>query len=518
MRIYIKILAIASVLFFTSCEDWLDVQQEGEFESEYLYDKGEGYRAVLNGLYKLMGTPALYGRELSYGMVDCISQQYDMSNKNANTNEVYEYFQDFKYENNSVVNTIDNTWLAAFKVIANANDLIQNVETASVEIFRKGELERDLILGEAYACRALLHFDMLRLFAPAPINDDKQTYVPYVESYPNILATGIQVAPFLDKVIVDLLKAKELVAQFDTSRAGVEANSTVSARTSLASANYTYDYEDFFYGRAYRLSYYSITALLARVYQYANKQKEAFDCAKEVVEYGTRKGGKAFYEDNFDGVLAKSGEDIQAFEGRTDYKAKSNIIFSAYNEKMYNDEIFKNMFNAGKDPNAGGHANIYFMIKRVELFNNRGTDEWQLDLRSANMIILAIGQYPISGKWYIPSTKPEASEHLMMSPIVRLTEMRYIMAEYYAREGKFGEAYGILNDIRAKRRLSKPLMIQSRFPDFVEDLVGDARREWISEGQLFYLYKRLDAPFIKNNQLHKLTKAEACLPLPADQK
>ncbi len=29
-----------------------------------------------------------------------------------------------------------------------------------------------MILGEAYACRALVHFDLLRLFAPALIHDD----------------------------------------------------------------------------------------------------------------------------------------------------------------------------------------------------------------------------------------------------------------------------------------------------------------------------------------------------------
>ena len=56
---YIRILAIISVLSFTACESWLDVQQEGEFESGHLFSDGEGYRAVLNGLYKSMGEPCL---------------------------------------------------------------------------------------------------------------------------------------------------------------------------------------------------------------------------------------------------------------------------------------------------------------------------------------------------------------------------------------------------------------------------------------------------------------------------
>lgn len=516
MRIDVRIWILVSVLFLASCESWLDVQQEGEVESAHLYDKGEGYRVVLNGLYKAMGTSALYGTNLSYGMIDCMSQQYDMGDKNANANEVYEAFENFNYQDNGVSDVIENTWLTAFNVIANANDLIQQAEQASAELFDEGETERKLILGEAYACRALMHFDMLRLFAPAPVNDDQQTYVPYVEDYPNILATSIQVMPFLDQVIDDLVKAKGLVAVFDTTAVGVEASRSASNRTALSP--YNSDYSDFFYGRAYRLSYYSITALLARVCQYAGKYDEAFDYAEEVLAYGTENGGSAFYVDNFDGLLVVTGDDLQAFNSRTDYKSKSNIIFSAYDKKKYDNASFRNSFDAAKTTSGGGASNAFFIVRRVELFKSRGVDEWETDMRSSHLIIPAMEVFPISGKWFTPSSKPEESEHLKMSPVIRLTEMRYIMAECYARKEMYDKAYEILNDVRAKRQLTRTLTQQNSFSEFVTDLTEDARREWISEGQLFYLYKRLDAPLIKNNQSHRLTKAEACLPVPTDQK
>ena len=64
MKIYSKIIIVASVLFFTSCEKWLDLQPEGEATFDELYKSGDGYRSVLNGLYKSMGTGALYGLEL----------------------------------------------------------------------------------------------------------------------------------------------------------------------------------------------------------------------------------------------------------------------------------------------------------------------------------------------------------------------------------------------------------------------------------------------------------------------
>ena len=122
MKIYSKILAIVFLLSFTACESWLDVQQEGEFESEHLFADGEGYRAVLNGLYKSMSVTALYGRELSFGMVDCMSQQYDVDNEDANRSDLYKAFQGFRYLDNTTRDVIDQVWLSAFKVIANAND------------------------------------------------------------------------------------------------------------------------------------------------------------------------------------------------------------------------------------------------------------------------------------------------------------------------------------------------------------------------------------------------------------
>lgn len=515
MRMYIRILAIIPVLFFTACESWLDIQQEGEFESGRLFSDGEGYRAVLNGLYKSMGEPALYGRELSFGMVDCMSQQYDMENERANANETYKAFQRFNYLDNAPRNMIDNVWLSAFKVVANANDLLQNITDVSADLFQEGELEKNLIMGEAYACRALMHFDMLRLFAPAPVNDDQQVYVPYVESYPNILAPGIKVTPFLDKVIEDLDKARGLVAAFDTSVVGIQANATATARTASSTNS---KYESFFYGRAYRLSYYAIVALQARVYQYANKYEEAFKCAKEVLEFGTKEVGNVFYVDDFSGMILVEGENIEAFDTRRDYKAKSNVIFAAYNKKAYDDAGLEHLFKPKEQEGGGGSMNHYFLVRRRDLFKSRNVEEWQIDIRSSRMIFAAQGNFPISGKWYIPSTNPKESEHLKISPVMRLTEMRYIVAEYYARKGIFEEAYDILNAIRAKRGLTNTLTRQNSFSEFVMDLVEDARREWISEGQLFYLYKRLDAPFERNGVSRKLIKSEACLPLPADQR
>ena len=508
MKTHIGIWMIASLLFFTSCNEWLDVRQEGEFEAEDLYANGEGYRAVINKLYKMMAESSLYGENLTYGVVDCMSQQYALTEE-SNANSVYRSFADFKYTDNGVPDQIDAMWLNGYRMIANANDLLQRIRNAEDDMFEFGAVERHLIEGEARACRALVHFEFLRLFAPRVEDAGEDLFVPYVEHYPNTYASSIAVRPFLEKVINDLTEAKRLVAEFDTSADGRLVNATAAARTAAAPTN-NFGYDNFFAGREYRLSYYSITALLARVYQWAGMQEEAFACAREVI--GFAENGEPFYKDDFTGVKTTTGFDAAAFDQKSDYKAQSNIIFACYDRDAYEDSRLQYQFKH----ESLNRSNEFFVLDVETLFRSRGISEMSSDVRYQNMVFLGMGQYPISGNYYLPSTSPESATHLMMFPLIRLTEMRYIVAEYYARNGQFTEAYQELNDIRATRGLGE-LSNGSSFDEFVSDLVEDARREWISEGQLFYLYKRLDAPYTKNGVKRKLSRSEALLPVPSDQ-
>ena len=64
---------------------------------------------------------------------------------------------------------------------------------------------------------------------------------------------------------------------------------------------------------------------------------------------------------------------------------------------------------------------------------------------------LGSGAYPVSAKYFIPTNLDTRDKTVNLFPVIRLTEMKYIMAEYYARNGNVGEAYRILNEIRENR-------------------------------------------------------------------
>ena len=71
-------MAITMVVALTGCNDWLDVPVEGKSTSKELFEKGEGYRSVLHGLYINMAEDVLYGKTLQCGLVDFFSTQYNI--------------------------------------------------------------------------------------------------------------------------------------------------------------------------------------------------------------------------------------------------------------------------------------------------------------------------------------------------------------------------------------------------------------------------------------------------------
>lgn len=86
-----------------------------------------------------------------------------------------------------------------------------------------------------------------------------------------------------------------------------------------------------------------------------------------------------------------------------------------------------------------------------------------------------------------------------MIPVLRLSEMYYIMAEYYARNSNFGEAGKALDVVRVARGIiSKPSNILS-LEGFYTEMLKEVRKELIGEGQLYFQYKRLDKKSFADN-------------------
>jgi len=291
-----NIILLFTLLSFTltSCNDWLDVTPSDTVEETELFKTGDGYRNALNGVYSNLSTNEMYAQEMTWGFLDVLAQYY-YDRKLYRKGYYYLYARKYDYDNKFVKGTLDAIWQKAYKSIANCNNLLQNIETEDASCFAGGEIEKNMIAGEALALRAFLHFDMLRLFAPAPINDDGNVYIPYCDTYPSILKAPETVNSCLEKTINDLLKAKTLIAGFDTIPEHIDWLSTRVRIEAVGGQESDRMPDDLFYAyRGFRMNYYAVTAILARVYSYAGKLENAYKEAEEVCDAENIDGYKLF--------------------------------------------------------------------------------------------------------------------------------------------------------------------------------------------------------------------------------
>ena len=216
MKTYKNILlSILLLLSFSSCSDWFEVQPENEIAKEDLFATYDGYRTALNGIYRNLSDASLYGNNLSFGFISLLGQNYEVP-AYILPYDVSGNIMNYEYDNADLKSITQAIWEKAFNTVANCNVLIQNAESRGNDFFDEGENEKNVIIGEAKGLRAFIHFDMLRLFAPAPVTGDDAAYLPYVSSYLTSHPMHLPTSVVLDSIINDLQQAQKLLADNDT--------------------------------------------------------------------------------------------------------------------------------------------------------------------------------------------------------------------------------------------------------------------------------------------------------------
>ena len=89
---------------------------------------------------------------------------------------------------------MNETWNKAYSLILNCNLLLENLENPEVKF--TGDNYK-VIKGETLALRAMLHFDLLRLFGPVYSRNKELPAIPYYKKYsvtPNAVLSASEVA------------------------------------------------------------------------------------------------------------------------------------------------------------------------------------------------------------------------------------------------------------------------------------------------------------------------------------
>lgn len=446
MKIDKLFIALSLIVGLSSCSNWLDLEPKDTTTDTDLFTTGDGYRIALNGIYAQMAEASLYGKELSWGLVDVMAQMY-MSHKISGI-QGYNHASEYQYEDKDVKPMIEAIWSKAYNSVANCNNIIQRIETESASKFVEGETERMLIEGETLALRAYLHLDMLRLFAPSMMKDDGKPYIPYVTTYPCTFQPYSTNSEVLDKAIQDLKKAKTLLEPYEMANIKM-----MTTRKRMENAEGPSDL--FFAFRGYRMNYYAICALLARVYNYAGMHQEAFDEAGMVIE-AKSEGYKCF--------TTTLSSDV----------ANGNI-------KLYDDIVFcladQHLWTNYEPYHLTETSLVLSAWDILDFFDSESDTRSRLVQQMNNNV------------YNIRNVKNDRKLALFakdMIPMIRLGEMYYIRAEYYNSKKDIINAKVELEKLRADYNCPP-----DKLGDNIEqEIIDEARREYLGEGQLFYYYKK----------------------------
>lgn len=467
--------ALLGLLLLTcsGCSDWLDVTPQAQVNADKLFSSPEGFESALYGIYISMTSTETYGQNATYNLMDVLAQYYTVyTNKNHDMYEASVY----NYENGTIKDVVDAMWLQNYNTIANCNILLERLANKDELYFAAGHY--NLLKGEALGIRAYLHFDLLRAFAVNYSKDPDGMAIPYAESFTKKVHPQLKASVVVEKILADLNAAREALKSVDPVFDD-------TFRDQNMNYHYAQPYKNdiFMSYRAYRMNYYAVTGLMARVYRYIGDKENAYKYAKEIIDVAD------------DGAFWFASEsDVSALLKERDVVMQTELLFAL------NCSDIQDIFYSIDATNSKNLA----LLDSKEIYANENDFRWKL-----------VGESPISGKTVSYKFAKIDSNKGGKIPMIRLSEMYMIAAEsYYATN--VTDAAAFLGKVRQMRGISQEVKADT-YEQLIEEIILEARREFVGEGQLFYLYKRLNHPVMRNKGSVELTTAQYCLPMPANE-
>lgn len=457
-KLYLITLVVVLSILLGSCKDWLDVKPRSEELEEETYQTEEGFKDVLTGIYIQLASDKLYGSDMTMVIPEVLAQLWVTDSRLApgyEESHTRYLVQNFNYTDNAVKKRFETIWSKYYEAIININSILGHVDGA------KGMLtggNYELIKGEALGLRAFLHFELLRMFGPAPSEAKAaELTIPYVlevtRDPSKLLSLSYEkVVQYIDE---DLKNAEKLL---ENDPITLFSNEKLNNPKDDGLLN-----DEYHYYRNHRFNLYAVKATMARFYLWTNNKAEAEKFADQVIKATNPDGSNKF-------ELAK-GSDVDA----DDLTFKKEHIFALHNSNLNN--ITKGLFDyAAKElltQEERWVKALYEMTASPDEIRNKGIRFWQT-LGPNNIFCF---------KKYLESS------HV---PMIRLAEMYLIKMESTPSLDVTKE---YLELFRISRNMSTKVVSNVKDPTSLRSrLTMEYRKEFFGEGQMFYYYKRNNTP------------------------
>lgn len=242
MKNILKIFAVSGLLGLTSCEGFLDLEPTNSGDSSSAIQTADDAKVIISGVMRRLTTSSHYGRDfIMYG--DAKGGDMTIYSAGRGNDALY------TFNHNPNANAYSGFWSSAYNTIMQVNNLLENIE----KIKAGGSTQNfDNYKGQALTVRALLYFDLVRLYGK-PYAVDKAAL-----GVPNITTTLTALAqPKRDKV----------EDNYNQILADLKAAETLLPKTKSNGF----------------LNYYGNKALQARVNLYMEKYADALAAAEDVI-------------------------------------------------------------------------------------------------------------------------------------------------------------------------------------------------------------------------------------------
>lgn len=461
-------LAVLLLPIMSGCGKWLDVQPYDKIAEDDLLSTEEGFMMLLNGIYIELNDDMLYGGALTVEMIEIMGGAYTLGTDDSvwgNYNDIASYEYGTEYWRAR----FDETWDKAYSLILNCNQLLSRIDD-SRELFSGDNYF--IIKGEALALRAMLHFDMLRIFGPVYTRHPDAPAIPYYTGY-TVTPEEIEPASSIaGKILSDLQEARILLSADPVITEGTRMESQGDGSS------------DFLNFRSLRLNYYAVTGLLARASLWFGDKEQAFSYSQEVIRAAN--GGIFPFVDR--ALVTGSPSD-------PDRIFSSEVIFALSHARR--NELFNDYYDPSRLPN-------YVFRMDNDMFSNRiygGTDTGgNADDYRCRVNWIATG----SNRYFYKYSDMASTGNIRntMIPLIRLGEMYLIAAE--SQSGDLSAGLSYVNILRSNRGVGNLASLDTRMLQY------EYIRELYGEGQLFFMYKRMFTPVLFSTD-------ESRNPLPSDE-
>lgn len=453
-------------MFTTSCNDWLDVRPDTENKEKDQFASQKGFETAITGCYMAMAERDIYGERLTMTNIENLANLWNTVDNSDNTARQQDYaLAAHDYGSDFSKAAVAAMYKGLFNTVVQANMIIKH-GLANGEVIASEE-ERNCIIGEAYAIRAYCQLDVLRLFGQMPAGGTKSVMLPYCET------TNIDEMPPYYSYADYLAKLKDDIAN---AKKRLKDNDPLFKYTFSQMHGTSQESNSFMIYRQFRMNYYAVCALEARMSLYVGDTAAANAIAMELIN-----------------AKGADGKALRPLSGLNDfsvgYKLCPNECLFALSKHDVKEYAASSLVSSS-DSRYNSASDLALSLEMLEeLFAGQNISSHNRYLYAWNRRVAdAFGKmWAGCSKYNFADDVQDAMLYYQIIPMLRTSELYLIAMET-------GNNLDEVNRLYAEYMLSHNVGSVTPFTslDEARDFVlSEYRREFFAEGQMFYTYKRL---------------------------